>query len=233
MELHKKGAAPASVISFLLASPWASLSLTLVMISLFGIKGLVIVLAALVVAGLAGLGFLQLAKRGAIEPNPHTVAVDMSFSIMHDLKQRLSQYRLTGRQLMADAKGIVQGARSLADMVIWWLVIGFFLASLLGAFVPHTIFMRYFGPTVLGLILTMLLATVVEICSEGSAPLAFELFKHTGALGNSFAFLMGGVVTDVTELGLIWTNLGKKTALWMVGLTLPQVFLVALLLNRW
>ncbi|MBI3087904.1 MAG: permease [Candidatus Omnitrophica bacterium] len=233
MELHKKGAAPAAVISFLLASPWASLSLTLVMVSLFGLKGLVIVMAALLVACISGLVFLQLGRRGLIEPNPHTVRVDPDFSIAQDLAQRLARYRLTARQVAQDGRAVLRGAWTLADMVVWWLLIGFFLASLLGSLIPHEAFARYFGPTLLGLAATMLAAAVIEICSEGSAPLAFELYRHTGALGNSFAFLMGGVVTDVTELGLIWTNLGKRAALWMLALTLPQVFLLGLLLNRW
>ncbi len=233
MELHKKGAAPASVISFLLASPWASLSLTVIMISLFGLKGLVIVLAALVIACLTGFVFLELSRRGLIEPNPHTVVVDRTFSIAQDIRRRASQYRLSGQRLVKDMAAVAQGAWRLADMVVWWLLIGFFLASLAGAFIPDTWFVRYLGPTIWGLLATMIFAAVIEICSEGSAPLAFELFKHTGALGNSFAFLMGGVVTDATELGLVWTNMGKKTALWMVITTLPQVFLLGFLLNHW
>ena len=233
MALHKKGASPAAVLSFLLASPWASFSLTLVMLSLFGLKGLVIVIAALIVAFLTGLVFLQLAARGMIEPNPNTVSVEAAFSVAQDISRRAAQYRLTSARLGQDIRAVARGGWMLADMVIWWLVIGFFLASVLGTFIPHEGLMRYFGPTVLGLLATMAMASVIEICSEGSAPLAFELFRHTGALGNSFAFLMGGVVTDVTELGLVWTNLGKRTALWMVALTLPQVFLLALLLNRW
>ena len=233
MALYKKGASPASVISFLLASPWASLSLTLMMLSLFGLKGLVIVGAALVVAFVTGLAFLRLERQGAIERNPNTVSVEAAFSIAGDLRRRAAQYRLTSRQLFDDARAVARGAGALADMVIWWVAIGFFLASCLGAFIPHAAFVRYFGPTLLGLLATMAVATVIETCSEGSAPLAFEFFRQTGALGNSFAFLMGGVVTDATELGLIWTNVGKKAALWMVALTLPQVFVLALLLNRW
>ena len=233
MQLHKKGAAPAAVLSFLLASPWASLSLTLLMISLFGLKGMVLVFSALVIACLTGFAFLRLERQGFIERNPHTVTVDASFSVTHDLRRRASGYRPTPARLFADGRSVLRGAWALADMVIWWLVIGFFMASLAGAFVPHATFARYFGPTFLGLCCTMIGAAVIEICSEGSAPLAFELFKQTGALGNSFAFLMGCVVTDVTELGLIWTNLGRKTTLWMLALTLPQVFLFGLLLNRW
>lgn len=233
MALYKKGASPAAVVSFLLASPWANLSLTLVMLSLFGVKGLVIVLAALVVALMTGLMFLQLERRGAIEPNPNTVSVEANFSILRDIAQRASRYRLTATQLRQDLRLVARGAWTLADMIVWWLAIGFFLAGLLGTFIPHEVFARYFGPTWLGLVATMVMATIIETCSEGSAPLAFELFKQTGALGNSFAFLMGGVVTNVTELGLVWTNVGKRAALWMLLLTLPQVFLLGLLLNRW
>jgi uncharacterized membrane protein YraQ (UPF0718 family) len=79
--------------------------------------------------------------------------------------------------------------------------------------------------------MTILVATIFEICSEGTSPLAFEIYKQTGAFGNAFAFLMGGVVTDYTEVGLIWINLGKKTALWMLAITLPQVILLGWIFN--
>ncbi len=38
--------------------------------------------------------------------------------------------------------------------------------------------------------ITLILATLIEVCSEGSAPSAFEIFNQTGAFGNSFVFLM-------------------------------------------
>ena len=82
-----------------------------------------------------------------------------------------------------------------------------------------------------GLVLTLAAATVVEVCSEGTAPLAYELYRHTGALGNAFAFLMGGVVTDYTELGAVWKTIGRRTVLWILAVALPMVFAVGLLLN--
>ena len=119
----------------------------------------------------------------------------------------------------------------LADMVLSWLLIGILLASLIGVFVPPHIFHRFLGATPLGLLLTLALAAVLEVCSEGTAPLAFEIYKNTGAFGNVFAFLMGGVVTDYTEIGLVWSNLGRKTAFWMVAVALPQVVLLGALFN--
>jgi len=78
---------------------------------------------------------------------------------------------------------------------------------------------------------TIILATVIEICSEGSSPLAFEIYRQTGALGNSFVFLMAGVVTDYTEIGLLWANVGRRVALWMPLVTVPQVVAIGYAAN--
>ena len=88
------------------------------------------------------------------------------------------------------------------------------------------------GATILGLIVTLILATIIEVCSEGSAPMAFEIFRQTGALGNSFVFLMAGVVTDYTEIGLLWHNVGKKTAIWLPIISVPQVITLGIIANR-
>src|SRR3989338_3277451 len=129
-------------------------------------------------------------------------------------------------------RGIVRGITGLLNMVFWWVLLWMVIASFAGAYVPQDIFHRYFGPSPAGLLVTLLAATVIEVCAEGTAPLAFELYRQTGAFGNAFAFLMGGVVTDYTEIGLIWYNLGKRTALWMIAVTLPQVLLLGWILNK-
>ena len=119
----------------------------------------------------------------------------------------------------------------LMDMVLLWVLVGMILAGLASGFVPHGIFEKFFGPTVLGLFITLIAAAIIEVCSEGTAPLAFEIYRQTGALGNAFTFLMAGVVTDFTEVGLIWRNIGKKTAIWLLIVTIPQVLFFGFLFN--
>ena len=87
------------------------------------------------------------------------------------------------------------------------------------------------GPTTLGLLVTLLVATILEVCSEGTAPLAFEIYRQTAALGNAFVFLMAGVVTDYTEIGLLWTNVGKRVAIFLPLITVPQVIALGILAN--
>ena len=82
-----------------------------------------------------------------------------------------------------------------------------------GAYVPDHLFMQYLEPDLPGVLATLVFATVIEVCSEGSSPIAFEVYNKTGALGNAFIFLLAGVATDYTEIGLLWTNIGRRTAI--------------------
>ncbi len=232
MELHKKGASGPAVVSFLLASPWASLPVTMLLLGFFGVKAFLIILAALVVALTTGLTLQFLEEKQWIEENKFTVTVAQDFSIRKDMAKRMREYRFNFQNVWFDIKGVAQGTRGLARMVLHWILLGMVLASLSGAFVPASIFHRFLGPSLLGLFMTLVLATVLEVCSEGTSPLAFEIYKQTGAFGNAFAFLMGGVITDFTEISLVWANLGKKTALWMIAISLPQVLIFGWLFNQ-
>ena len=127
---------------------------------------------------------------------------------------------------------IWRGALALADMTLWMVAIGIVLSSLAAAYIPEDLFHRYMGPSLAGLWVTLAFATVMEVCSQGTAPLAFQIFKKTGAFGNAFVFLMAGVVTDLTAIGLIWVNVGRKTAVWIPVVTIPQVVILGILANK-
>ncbi len=231
MELHKKGASGPAVISFLLASPWANLPITILLIGFFGLKGFLIIFGALLVSLSTGYMFQALENRNLIEKNPHHMAVEPDFSVRRDLLKRIQSYQFSSKEFLHDLSGIGRGMIDLADMVIWWILIGMILASFVSAFVPAHFFHNYLSANTAGLSITLLIATVMEVCSEGTSPIAFEIYRQTHAFGNAFAFLMGGVVTDYTEVGLVWTHLGKKTAIWMLVLTIPQVFLLGWIFN--
>jgi uncharacterized membrane protein YraQ (UPF0718 family)/YHS domain-containing protein len=231
IQLHKKGASNPAVVSFLLASPWANFAVSLMLISLFGAKGFFIILAAIIVAINTGFIFMFLEKKGLIEKNKNIVEVPEGFSILRDFRMRAKNYKFGFKTLSKDLKGVLKGAIALSNMVLWWIILGIFIASIAGAYIPVHFFHKFMGPTLLGLVVTLGLATIIEVCSEGSSPLAFEIFRQTGALGNSFVFLMGGVVTDYTEIGLLWTNVGRRTALWVPVISVPQVIFLGYLAN--
>jgi len=220
MQLYKKGASIPAVITFLLASPWANLPVTVLLFGFFGWKALLFIFAAMFIALFAGFVYMGLEKFKLIEQSKK-----VSF------KQDYRWTRVKDFNFKESVIGVTRGAVSLANMVLWWILIGFLAAALIRAYVPGHIFMQYFGPSLVGLLLTLAFATIIEVCSEGSAPIAFEIFSKVGALGNPFVFLMAGVATDYTEIGLIWTNIGKKTAIWLPIVTVPLILLFGLLFN--
>lgn len=231
IELYKKGASTPAVIAFLLASPWANLPVTILLFGFFGLNAIYIVVVAIIIAVVTGLIYQVLDRKGLVECKYCELKIDESFSVRKDIRKRINSYKLTGTNIKNDLKGVVMGSWSLSKMVLWWIIIGMFMASFARAFISHELFMTYLGPTFLGLGVTLILATVIEVCSEGSAPLAFEIFSQTGAFGNSFVFLMSGVITDVTEIGLIWHNVGRKAAVWLPIITIPQVVLLGYIFN--
>lgn len=231
MQLHKKGASNPAVVSFLLASPWVNFTITVMLIGLFGLKGLFIILAAVVVAINTGFIFMLLEKKGLIEKNKNIVEVPERFFILDDLRMRAKNYKFELNTILTDIKGIIRGALALSDMVLWWIILGMLIASIAGAYIPVHFFHRFMGPTLLGLIVTLGLATIIEVCSEGSSPLAFEIYRQTRALGNSFVFLMAGVATDYTEIGLLWANVGRRTAIWLPIITVPQIVVIGYIAN--
>jgi len=221
IQLYKKGASVPAVITFLLASPWANLPMTILMFGFFGWKAAYIVFGAMAIALITGLIFMLLDRLGWIEGSCESAAAsDISWTNLKNFDAGKS------------AKGITAGAVSLANMVLWWILIGILAAAMIGAYVPEHWFMQYVGPDITGMLVTLLFATIIEVCSEGTSPIAFEIFAKTGALGNPFIFLMAGVATDYTEIGLLWSNIGKRTALWLPAVTVPQILLLAALFNQ-
>ena len=61
--------------------------------------------------------------------------------------------------------------------------------------------------------------------------MAFEIYQQTKALGNPFVFLMAGVATDYTEIGILWSGIGRKTALWLPLISVPIILIVGYLFN--
>lgn len=218
MQLYRKGAGVPAVITFLMASPWANLPMTILLFGFFGWQALVFVLGAMLIALITGYAFMLLDRLGWIE-GPLDVSGEGRSS------------EVPSGTLRQHAEGVTRGAVSLADMVLWWILIGVTLASVFQAYLPEGFMQEYMGPDLMGLAITLAVATVIEICSEGSSPLAFEIYRSTGALGNPFVFLMAGVATDYTEIGLIWSNIGRRAALWLPAIAVPQILVAAWSIN--
>ncbi|MCM8775725.1 MAG: permease, partial [Candidatus Omnitrophica bacterium] len=162
MELHKKGASGPAVVGFLLASPWANLPMTVLLVRFFDISGILIIMAAILVALSTGFALKFLDDKGLLEKNPNTIQTAPEYSIAQDFKSRIRTVTLS----LEDVRGILKGIMALAGMVLGWILLGVLLASFASAYVPPVIFQHYFAPTAVGLLVTLFAATLLEVCSE-------------------------------------------------------------------
>ena len=230
MKLYERGASIGQVIAFLLASPWNSFSLTLILFGLIGVSWtLLFIFLSLVIGIVTGSIFDRLVERGQLPDNPW----QEQLSDETPLLEQWRAYRQTLQFSLQGTLGILRDGFAGSRVVIRWSLFGLVLAGLIRAFVPEEAFATWFGATMGGLWLTLLATTIIEVCSEGSTPIAADLMNRASAPGNSFTFLMAGVATDYTEIMSIRdTTRSWRLALCLPLVTVPQVILIGALLNQ-
>ncbi len=228
-KIYQRGASIGQVMAFLIASPWNSLSLTLILIAMIGLPLTLLFIAfSCVVAFISGVIFDWLCERGTLPKNPNAFDIPDDFRFWPEAKKQFSGLSWSPALIL----DMIKSGLSDSKMVVRWLLVGIVLASALRmAFTPE-MFAQYFGPTVLGLFATVLFATVLEVCSEGSSPIASDLVNRASAPGNGFTFLMAGVSTDYTEIMVLReATKSWKIALFLPLVTLPQIILIGFLIN--
>lgn len=228
MRLYQRGASLGQVMAFLIASPWNSLSLTVILIALIGWQWtLLFIVFSMVIGIISGLIFDFLVRTKALPANPNTVELN-GFKPWPEAKKRLGATNFNFDWWLTMLWEGIKDSR----MIVRWLLLGVLLAAAIRTFVPIDSFQTYFGATLAGLGMTLIIATILEICSEGSTPIAADLLTRANAPGNSFAFLMTGVATDYTEIMSLRETTGSwKVALFLPLITVPQVVLIAWIMN--
>lgn len=230
MKLYERGASLGQIFAFLIASPWNSLSLTIILVALIGLPWTLLFIVLSMLIGVS-VGYLvdRAVAAGRLPANPNHFTQSGPVDWRGQLR---AIYRDQDWSPRGTAGMLWQGLKD-SRMVLRWVFLGIILASLIRTFVTDDWMQMLFGPTLMGLGLTLLAATILEICSEGSTPIAAELFTRAAAPGNAFAFLMAGVATDYTEVMSIKdTTRSWKIALSLPLYTLPQVVFIGWLLNR-
>lgn len=228
-KLYERGASLGQVFAFLIASPWNSLSLTIIIGVMMGWGWMVVfIVASLVIAFATGLIVEALERRGKVKPNANRIDLPEDFHVWREAKVGIKATRYD----WAFVKDVARRSVTASKMVLRWLFFGVVLAALIQVTVPTDVFATWFGATFLGLLTTLLAATIIEVCSEGSVPIAADLMTRAAAPGNAFTFLMAGAATDYTEILVLKEVTGRlKAALLLPLLTVPQVVAIGWMLN--
>jgi len=230
MGLYRKGASLGQVMAFIIASPWNSLTLTLILIGLIGLPWtLAFIVFSMVIAWISGLLFDSFEKNGVLPKNPHAVPHDEDFQLWPELKSHLRKSNWSASNILS----VFWDGLKESKMVVRWVLFGVLLVALVRAFVEPEQFDMWFGATLGGLFMTLFVTTLMEVCSEGSSPIAADLVTRANAPGNGFVFLMAGAATDYTEImSLKDTTKSWTIALFLPLVTVPQILLLGYLMNQ-
>ena len=239
VKLYKQGLRVGQLMAFLIATPWNSLSLTFILFALIGIPlTLLYIFFSFAIALITGLIFEILMRKKYVPENPYAERnkekdSQRNLGLLTFLRSNLNRRSFSLKNIFLLSVGIIRSGISELPFLLKWLFFGVVLVALVRTFMPLEAYGALFGPTLIGLLLTILVATIMEVCSEGSVPLATSLVTTARAPGNGFAFLMAGVSTDLTEILVLKDTFKSwKMAFLLPLITLPQIFLLGYFLNR-
>ncbi len=229
MKLYKQGATIGQVMAFLIATPWNSFSLLMILVTMIGIKWtLIFTVLTLIVALIVGYIFEILVEKGVLPSNPNKSEIILKKDFMPEFKKFAQTRPFTFPKLWTSFKENFDESK----MILRWIFLGVIIAATVRTIIPIQTFETLFGPSIEGLGLTLIITILLEICSEGASPIAADFLVRAKAPGNSFVFLMGGITTDYTEiLALRQTTKSWKISLFLPLISLPLVILIAIILN--
>lgn len=234
-KFYKQGIKTPAVIAFLVATPWNSVALTVIMFNSFGtLYASVFIALSMLVAIMTGFIVDILITKGVLPANQNQLTDDNETSVENNIEDNTSC--CSSKKKEAKSKKILKNIWSTiqeSTSVLKWIFFGIVLSVLIRSVFGEDNFSKFFAPTLLGLLATLFLATIIETCSEGTLPLGIDIFTIAKAKGNSFAFMMSGVATDFTEFMVLKELTGsKKLAVLVILVLIVQVVLLAMLLNR-
>ncbi|MCK4243395.1 permease [Candidatus Bathyarchaeota archaeon] len=204
ISLFDLGASRAFMITFLVSTPWLCVVESLILVSFVGFQMFLFILVmTMVVAVIGGLLIGYLEKRELIESERPYASERTS-----NLEKRHRPETFRGRILSA-----LHHSYEFFKLSGKWVAIGFLGAGITKALIPMEAINSLLGYSLYSVPIALGIATFMEITLEASVPIICSLYSLGASPGVVFTLLMAGVVTDVTEIGTIWTVLGKKTAI--------------------
>lgn len=132
--------------------------------------------------------------------------------------------------------GIVYSFSSLFVDVLFWLSIGLVFAALVKTFVPMT-FLAAWGSGLPAMLVMLVIGIPMYVCATASTPLAAGLLLAGVSPGTAMVFLMAGPATNISTLGIIGKELGRRSLVaYLTGVTVVSLltgFIVDYLVKLW
>ncbi len=132
--------------------------------------------------------------------------------------------------------GIVYSFTDLFDKVLFWLVIGLVFAALVKTFIPVT-FLAEWGSGLPAMLIMLVVGIPMYVCATASTPIAAGLLLAGVSPGVAMVYLMAGPATNISTLGVIGKELGRRSLIaYLTGVSVVALltgFIVDYLVGLW
>lgn len=215
--LIAKGLTPAESLTFLLAAPILNPITIITTVQAFPGDSTIVwtrAIAALLIANLVGWIFSAYKKQSSLLTEEFAATCETS-QHAHARSKIQESTRLFAREL-----GVILPA----------LFIGALVAGCIQALVPREVLLSLGGNLVISVLVMMLLAFIVSICSNVDAFFALA-FSSTFSVGSIVSFLVFGPMIDVKMLSLMRTTYRPRVLIQVALIVLLASFVVGLGVN--
>lgn len=107
-------------------------------------------------------------------------------------------------------EGIRYAFTDLFTMLLFWLCIGLLFAAAMKTFIPAS-FLTEWGSGLPGMLVMMVIGIPMYVCATASTPIAAGFMLAGVSPGTALVFLMAGPATNISTLGVIGKELGRKS----------------------
>lgn len=120
-------------------------------------------------------------------------------------------------------EGVRYSFTNLLDDIIVWLMIGMLFAALANTFLPPD-FLAQWGQGIPAMIIMVIAGIPMYICATASTPVAAGLMAAGVSPGVALVLMLTGPATNVSTLGVIQREMGKRTmVLYLIGVMVTAI----------
>ncbi|MGP1515701.1 MAG: SO_0444 family Cu/Zn efflux transporter [Bacteroidales bacterium] len=196
--LKNEKASKGAVASFLIATPQTGIDSILATFSLMGLGfALIRPIAALVTGVCGGLLVNKYIKK---EPYQYT---DYNCEINNNTKTRSFKSNKIYKVLKYAYFDMIQD-------IGFRLIIGLLIATLINVAVPNEFFLNFGSQPLLQMLVILIIAVPMYICSTGSIPIAATLIIKGLSPGAALVMLMAGPAVNMASVLVVKKSLGSK-----------------------
>lgn len=225
LSIKKDGASKGAVLSFLISTPTTGVDSIFATYALLGGVFAVYRVVASFIAGIFAGIFANISFKDELTPSPQDE--ERKCKVCCDKNHSHQEHSVFDK-----IKGVFTYAfGDLLKDVGKWLLIGIFIGGAISYLMPQEFITRYLSSGWQSMLIMLVIAIPMYVCSTGSLPVAAALMLKGLNPGAAFVFLLAGPATNSVALTVIAKEFGKKTVFIFLSSIIICSFALGTLLN--